>query len=513
MPIMPGSRAALWSKSVLAILLTMLADVVFYREAVGANLGVYALILILAVLATGPAVRRQPRALAALIVAAGAALLSLEHPTVTMAGLFILALGVAVLSPRAPTTDDVWPWAQRLAIAMLRGAIGPLKDLGRLRARRLRQRRGGKGLTRFSVLLLPLAGGLMFLALFAAANPLIAVMLETIRPPSLDLARLIFWLLIGVAVWGALRPRGLRRTFAPPDGRGDLKAFGVTPMSLFLSLIVFNTVFALQNGLDLAFLWSRAPLPAGVTLAEYAHRGAYLLIVTAILAGAFVLVALRPGSITAASLAVRRMVVLFVAQNLLLVASSVLRTLDYVEAYGLTQLRLAALAWMALVAVGLVLICVRLLQDRSSNWLINANASAAALVMVVASLTDLGCVAATWNSRNAREINGHGPQLDVCYLEALGSAALVPLTDLEGRALTSPRAETVTSARIRVMTALDHKQADWRTWSWRDARRLRTARDLMAHRPPSSPWPTRDCEGRPFGAESVVNARDIDRRR
>lgn len=502
MPIMPGSRAAFWLKSALAILLITLADVVFYRQAVGANFGVYALALALAVLVAMPAARRSSRALVALAMAAGAALLFLEHPTVTMAGLYALALGVAVLSPRAPTSDDVWPWAQRLVVAMLRGAIGPLKDLGRLRARRLRRRRGGTGLSRFSVLLLPLAGGLVFFALFAAANPLIAVLLETIRLPHPDLARWIFWLLVGISVWGFLRPRGLRRTLAPPDGRGDLKVFGVTPTSLFLSLVVFNALFALQNGLDLAFLWSHAPLPAGVTLAEYAHRGAYLLIATAILAGAFVLIALRPGSTTAASPAVRRMVVLFVAQNLLLVASSVLRTLDYVEAYGLTRLRLAALAWMILVAVGLVLICVRLLQDRSSSWLINANATAAAFVLLVASLIDLGGVAATWNSRNAREVVGHGPRLDLCYLEALGPAALVPLAELEGRPLPSPQAETVTSIRIRVLTDLDHRQANWRTWSWRDARRSQAARDLIA-RYPTSHWPTRDCKGQLFGATNA----------
>lgn len=500
-----GSRAAFWAKGALAVILVLAADAVFYRQSLGANLGVYGLLLSLAVLAAAPTARRDPRAMAALSVAAVAAALSVEHPTFTMTGLVVLALGVAVLSPRARETDDVWPWAQRLGMGMLLGLTGPIKDLRRLRSPRLRQRRGGPRFARLSVLLLPLAGGLVFAALFAAANPLIAVLLDTVRLPRLDILRSMFWILAGIATWGLLRPRGLRRTTAPPDGRGDLKLFGVTPMSLFLSLIVFNALFALQNGLDLAFLWSHAPLPAGVTLAEYAHRGAYLLIVTAILAGGFVLVALRPGSTTATSPAVRRLVVLFVAQNLLLVASSALRTLDYVEAYGLTRLRLAALAWMALVAVGLVLIGVRLLQDRRSSWLINANAAAAALVLLSVSLVDLGAVAATWNSRNAREVVGHGPRLDLCYLEALGAPALVPLAELEGRPLPQAQSETVTSVRIRVMTDLERRQSDWRSWSWRDARRLEAASDLIAHRPPSSPWPTRGCDGRLFGAPATTS--------
>ena len=62
--------------------------------------------------------------------------------------------------------------------------------------------------------------------------------------------------------------------------------------TLTLSLFTFNAIFAIQNGLDIAFLWSGAALPEGVTLAEYAHRGAYPLIATALLAGLFVLVAL-----------------------------------------------------------------------------------------------------------------------------------------------------------------------------------------------------------------------------
>jgi hypothetical protein len=260
MPSMPRPRAAFWLKSALGVLLITVADVVFYRQPFGVNPGAYGLALSLAVLVAMPAVRRDPRALVALAIAVVTALLSLEHPTTILTSFFLLALGVTVLSPRARTADGVWPWAQRLGMTVLRGLVGPLKDLGRLRSRRLRRRRAGPGLGRLSVFLLPLVGGLVFATLFAAANPLIAVMLENLRLPRLDILRAMFWLLAGAMIWIALRPRGLRHTIAPPDGRGDLKLFGVTPASLFLSLVVFNALFSLQNGLDVAFLWSHAPL-------------------------------------------------------------------------------------------------------------------------------------------------------------------------------------------------------------------------------------------------------------
>jgi hypothetical protein len=115
-----------------------------------------------------------------------------------------------------------------------------------------------------------------------------------------------------------------------------------------------------------------------------------------------------------------------------------LRTFDYIEAYSLTRLRIAALLWMALVAIGLVLICVRLWRRKSAAWLINANLGFALLALSACSLVDLGAVAAAWNVRHAREAGGRGVRLDLCYLNALGPSALLPLIELESRPI-APR--------------------------------------------------------------------------
>src|SRR5262249_2391930 len=161
---------------------------------------------------------------------------------------------------------------------------------------------------------------------------------------------------------------------------------GASTLSVLIALGLFNAIFAIENGLDIAFLWSGAPLPTGTTMAEYAHQGAYPLIATAILAGVFVLATLKPGSATAADPLIRWLVTLWVGQNILLVASSILRTCDYVETFSLTQLRIAALLWMGLVALGLALILWRMLTGRSARWLINANALAATIVLTVSTV-------------------------------------------------------------------------------------------------------------------------------
>jgi len=273
---------------------------------------------------------------------------------------------------------------------------------------------------------------------------------------------------------------------------------GVSLASITLSLSAFNLIFAVQNGLDLAFLWSGAPLPAGMTLAEYAHRGAYPLIATALLAGLFVLVTLRPGSATAASRPIRLLVTLWIAQNLLLVASTMLRTFDYIEAYSLTRLRIAALIWMGLVAIGLALICYRLLRGRSGAWLINANLLAALVTLGACCAIDLGRMAAAWNVRHARETGGAGAALDLCYLHQLGPSALLPLIELERRPLPAELRQRVVWVRSRSLARLSEDQADWHGWTLRNQRRLAAANAaIQARRLPTDRTDDHACDGRP----------------
>lgn len=458
-------------KTVMAAGLVAVADLLLFDHDLGANLGLLMLAALAVAASAHPETWRDRRAMAAFALAGGFALLLIDRPGLIAWFMAALALGVAVLSPRADARSDVADWALRLLRAGLMSLPAPVLD-----ARRAGARGGRPGALRRALVAaaLPVGGGAVFLGLFVLANP---VMEAAWRLPPLSLPRLLFWAWMAILAWALLRPRGARRRFTPVwRSRGP----GAASASVTISLVVFNALFALQNALDLAFLWSGAPLPEGVSFAQYAHRGAYLLIVTALLAGGFVLVFLRPGS--AQSRAVRWLVIAWVAQNLLLVASSALRTLDYVEAYGLTQLRISALIWMGLVGLGLVLICVRLVREKSASWLIGANAAALAAVLTAVAIADIGSVAASWNVRHAREATGdpRHPSLDVVHLRELGPAALVPLSELARRPLAAALAAEVQAAQREAQADLAARQAHWRTWTWRGQRRLDAAAALTA---------------------------------
>ena len=468
--------------------LAALADRLFYGQEPGWTLGAFALVWVAVLPCAVPALRRPlPAAVLGLAAALGLVLVDDPNPLAWL--LFWTAIASAALLPRR-RFDDALRWAMRLIASGFIGLAAPLRDLLLLRRRRARRTLRSKSL--LALLALPLLGGSVFLALFTAANPLIEQALAAVELPGVwsFAGHLVFSALVLLAVWSSLRPRTPARLQNPA---GDFAVPDLPASTLLLSLLIFNAVFALQNGLDIAFLWSGAPLPHGMTMAEYVHRGAYPLIATALLAGLFVLVALRPGSIGAAGVGIRRLVTLWVVQNIVLVVSSVLRTLRYIEASMLTEWRIAALAWMALVALGLALILWRLLTVRSAAWLINANAAAAGAVLLVASVVDLEAVAASWNVRHM----GFTARSDLCYLRSLGSSALLPLIDLERSNADPVLRDRATYHRAAILADLRRQQGDWHSWTWRDARRLAAAETTLGVRPPV-PFPAphgRDCQG------------------
>ena len=210
------SRASFWLKVVGAVLLAVVAERLLFDHEVGANIGVHALLWTGGLLALRPGLRRDRRAVLAVVAAAGFAVLMIERPGPLAALLFALSVSVAALSARVKAGDTAWRWAQRLAVQGVMMVPGPLLDLIRINglpARAARPVRRSPWAVA-GALVLPVVGGAIFLALFAAANPLISDFLGRLRLPSLPedaFARFIFFGACAVAIASTLRPRWRRR--------------------------------------------------------------------------------------------------------------------------------------------------------------------------------------------------------------------------------------------------------------------------------------------------------------
>ncbi len=465
------TRNLLPVKLAITLGLTALADWLFYDQRIGISMTLFAIALFAGSwLGNLVGLSWRRTATAALVLFVG--LVPAVEELNGLSFLFIvaaLAYGISILT----NPDLKQLFFGRLGAFRDLYLIGPFRliaDLIRLFSRN--DLSAG-----FAKWFVPVAFGLIFLLLFASANPLIEKWIRELNPADhINLARTLFWTFMLSMVWPFIHVRWRRRkeraaaavepVTEHTEPRTDtLDLFGAD--AILRSLILFNLLFAVQTVLDAAYLWGNARLPAEFTYASYAHRGAYPLIVTALLAAGFVLAAMRPGGPAEKSPVIRPLVYLWVAQNVMMVASCILRLHLYVETYLLTTMRVAAFVWMLLVAVGLVLIVARIILEQSNGWLVRMNLISLAATLYVCALVNFPAIIAGYNVTHSKEVSGKGVNLDTNYLYELGPQALPALN----RARELPGLDArLTCNRNRLLSRQEADMASWRSWSFRSWR-------------------------------------------
>lgn len=473
------------------LLLVALADFLFYGEKLGWTLGLFGGFLLLASVAHNfKKVFAHPSPVIALSVSGALAVAMVDNLSLFTACMFVLSAGAFALLSFEPCIGNirkVFTYSLRAFLFAMFKVVGLSS---RLEKRRLRTRNKSGAFVRHWLMPSALFG--LFSLLFAEANPVFTRWFAAINWAAIldyiSFLRMWFWFVVGSVCWTIVRPRfkvrkELAQRFDLVRNPPSYTAMLFNERSIKTALILFNLLFALQNGMDFAILWSGVALPQGVTFAQYAHQGAYPLIFTAMLAAVFVLIALKQGSVTEHVPLIRGLVYVWVGQNIFLVASSMIRLCGYIGEFSLTHLRLCALIWMGLVGVGLVLIIARAYLEKSNLWLINANGIALFAVLFLSCFVNSGGIIADYNVRHCNEVNGTGPSLDAGYLYELGAEALPAMYWYEKNchncdnafALHSPGAfctqcqavpDGINSLREKLVVT----QEDWRQWTFRNYR-------------------------------------------
>jgi hypothetical protein len=494
------------------VAVTALADWLFYMHVPGISVVVFLAALCGTTLLINPVGASRAELAAAIVILAVAllpaiedfGLLSLVFAVVGVCAFALLAIGW----PPRPAVERLTDVGWMIVSGPLRLAADLACAIDEARQRDLAKH----GANWVLAWIVPVGLGGIFLLLFSQANPLIEAWLrstDTSGWKNLDLVRPLFWLAVIASTWPLLRvriggkptmqdlvnlldpsPMHLTDLLDPSPMHAptiqssaatvttaraakvsaDGPLFGRT--AILRSLVLFNVLFAVQSALDVTYLWGGLALPAGMSYASYAHRGAYPLIVTALLAAAFVLAAMQPGTSIERSRLARALVILWIGQNVLLVLSSMLRLDLYVDVYSLTEWRCAAFVWMLLVAAGLVLIVARIILDRSNRWLVWSNAAVLALTLYGCSLVDFSGLIARFNVNHSWEAGGAGEPVDVAYLCGLGPAALPALDVLAAKASANGRRLPDSVRECRRSLELRHamRMGDWRAWTFRGYR-------------------------------------------
>lgn len=346
----------------------------------------------------------------------------------------------------------------------------------------------GKGLLLWC---LPVLGSLFFLSLFAEANPVFERGLNRVKDWLVSFeffsgGRIAFWMLsvlfaafaTGLSIWKRLLEK-IAPEFAAIGWKEPSPASIRTLAAVMTrGLLLFNIVFLIQNLLDVEYLWAGAALPEALSYAEYAHRGAYPLIATALIAGILTLLTFSGTCSGPDWKWARRLVYLWLGQNVFLVASSLLRLEKYIAVYSLTGLRVAAALWMLIVGIGLCLILCKILRGKSLRWLFWANGVQVLIVLLFVMFADTSRFIAEYNVRHCREVVGKTAEglspapLDVKYLQTLLPASLPVLLRVQEMGLPYSFGNRLRNETEQLERSVSH----WRTWRLSNSLILREIR-------------------------------------
>lgn len=476
------------AKFLSCVLLTSLADFLFFKQEVGWTAGLFVILLsAFYIIHTSP-FHLTKRVQIVLLLITGQAFALIEDPNFLSCVLIIIGF-IAIAYFRKPdfhcntvkflkfALAYIWKfWTRLFCDSSI--FIKYTKKHSRISFK--------AGVFANSLLIIGLSA--IFIMLFAYANPVLDGWLERIELPNvyelISVYRTVFWLGLASIIWAVIRPGKIQKNhttnaitkFKPHN-------FLLTDTSISIALLVFNLIFLLQNLMDAEYLWMGEALPYGMTYAEYAHSGAYPLMATALLSIGFVLVILKPGRGVEQSALIRNLIYLWVAQNIFLVIGSFQRTLLYIDIYHLTLLRVSALIWMGLVATGLILIIARVAKERSNLWLINSNFVALIVTLYICSFVNFAGIMAEYNVDHAKEMNGSNINFDESAANYFNNIETLPaLTKInkygklsEINISGSEMAPYSQKSRFigyetQLLLKLRYQQQNWHSWTFRNYR-------------------------------------------
>ena len=326
----------------------------------------------------------------------------------------------------------------------------------------------------------------IFAALFASADPVFGGVLSNLFALNMEsviqhAVLFVFWgaLTAGYLRWGLLgRPAGLESPAAKPIE-------SIVPVATALGLL--NFLFLMFVVVQLRYFFGGASIveqTSGLTFAEYARQGFFQLVAASALVLPVLLGAEHlAGTGTVAQVRVfRRLAGLLLVLLAVIMASALQRMRLYVQAYGLTDDRLYAAAFMILLIGVFGWFAWTVLRGRRHRFAFGALMQAFA---VLAGLHVLNPDAFILNANLNRPVAER--PFDAKYAASLGAdavprliTALPRLTDADrcivvGKLL--DRWSTLPRDEQRSVAGPDH--TDWRTWNWSRTRARALVRDHL----------------------------------
>lgn len=194
-------------------------------------------------------------------------------------------------------------------------------------------------------------------------------------------------------------------------------------LSLIVLFTLLNLMLLVINIGDFNTIILNGKLPEGIKHSDFVHNGIASLIFSIIFAICIIMYFLRNDlNFQKGHRFFKSLVLLWIAQNVLMLLSTLWRNHIYISEYTLTHLRIGVYVWLVLAFIGLILTAIKIISNKSNWFLVRTNFSTWIVVLVLSSSVDWDLTIARYNLQN-KKVN----EIDYNYLFSLSDTAIPEL--------------------------------------------------------------------------------------
>ncbi|OFX28266.1 MAG: hypothetical protein A2X08_05640 [Bacteroidetes bacterium GWA2_32_17] len=194
-------------------------------------------------------------------------------------------------------------------------------------------------------------------------------------------------------------------------------------LSAFILLVLINLLVLAANIVDIVFIWFGFEFKEGMNLKQFVHEGTYLLILSILLSMGILLYIFRKNqNFYSKGKILKVLSFAWIFQNLILAISVGVRNYHYMEYYGLAYKRVGVCIFLILVFFGLITFFIKIMQKKSSYFLLKFNSWAMYLLLIISSLFSWDTIITKYNIKHCKE-------LDYEFLVHMSTKAL-PFVDI-----------------------------------------------------------------------------------
>ncbi|MBL7937837.1 MAG: DUF4173 domain-containing protein [Flavobacteriales bacterium] len=161
-------------------------------------------------------------------------------------------------------------------------------------------------------------------------------------------------------------------------------------------LVAVNALLLVVNVIDINWVWFGFEVPEGFSLKQFVHEGTWLLIISILLSMLLIMYLFRGNqNFYSRNIWLKRLAMLWLAQNFILGISVFLRNYHYISFHGLAYKRIGVIVFLALVLIGLITLYLKVRDRKSLFYMARVNGWAAFAVLI-------GLTTVDWDSTIVR---------------------------------------------------------------------------------------------------------------